>query len=659
VGYDVGMDLDFLGIEYGLTVLQGAAPVYEWELLRGELALDVAGVTFGGEVAGVGDIVVEHVSGEKGVLRVHLPRLDAVGEFGYEVWYVAEGGERYRLVFGVVGVVESSALFAELAGLEVSHTRMALRMPECVGGHVQLVWRSVAGGGAATREAVDAAREAMAALEAARDFMASFEEAVSKAVRVDADGVLVIGNYWTGVRVKAVDGVTPHIGGNGNWFIGACDTGVPARGEAGLCPYIGADGNWCVGSVNTGVLARGIDGIDGDTVRRILVDTYEDIPQEGETCNGGFYYYVALGGTRTVATGWVRLSNGGVFSVGGVEIRASSAANAIELLAEVEEQTGVYAEVDSVIPTLVRLTALEAGVAGNRIKLETNDSRVTLSGAHLTGGTILNPTEWEMYAWLEGQGDLAGEWVRVGEVDDIATTRTYGMVKLSTDNKLSEGGIVGANESGRMLVSVSSSAVYGTGKLSGGTGVSGGGSVGMTADGAYMVEPAGYGKQGSMAFSVSGTVDVPAVGKLPNGAAGIRWATVRDGGAVVLADGMADGRAYAVPGAAVLLEYLGKNYLTVGDTWSREQVREYVKEGYVAKTDALEMEDVRKVLAGYESKADAEARVKAALVGYDSREVADGRYVRGVGVRGMEVVTLDKLPAPADQAKGVLYIAVL
>ena len=659
MGYDVGMDLDFLGIEYGLTVLQGAAPVYEWELLRGELALDVAGVTFGGEVAGVGDIVVEHVSGEKGVLRVHLPRLDAVGEFGYEVWYVAEGGERYRLVFGVVGVVESSALFAELAGLEVSHTRMALRMPECVGGHVQLVWRSVAGGGAATREAVDAAREAMAALEAARDFMASFEEAVSKAVRVDADGVLVIGNYWTGVRVKAVDGVTPHIGGNGNWFIGACDTGVPARGEAGLCPYIGADGNWCVGSVNTGVLARGIDGIDGDTVRRILVDTYEDIPQEGETCNGGFYYYVALGGTRTVATGWVRLSNGGVFSVGGVEIRASSAANAIELLAEVEEQTGVYAEVDSVIPTLVRLTALEAGVAGNRIKLETNDSRVTLSGAHLTGGTILNPTEWEMYAWLEGQGDLAGEWVRVGEVDDIATTRTYGMVKLSTDNKLSEGGIVGANESGRMLVSVSSSAVYGTGKLSGGTGVSGGGSVGMTADGAYMVEPAGYGKQGSMAFSVSGTVDVPAVGKLPNGAAGIRWATVRDGGAVVLADGMADGRAYAVPGAAVLLEYLGKNYLTVGDTWSREQVREYVKEGYVAKTDALEMEDVRKVLAGYESKADAEARVKAALVGYDSREVADGRYVRGVGVRGMEVVTLDKLPAPADQAKGVLYIAVL
>jgi hypothetical protein len=29
------------------------------------------------------------------------------------------------------------------------------------------------------------------------------------------------------------DGVTPHIGGNGNWFIGATDTGVAARGPKG------------------------------------------------------------------------------------------------------------------------------------------------------------------------------------------------------------------------------------------------------------------------------------------------------------------------------------------------------------------------------------------------------------------------------------------
>lgn len=38
----------------------------------------------------------------------------------------------------------------------------------------------------------------------------------------------------TGVNATGADGVTPHIGGNGNWFIGDTDTGVPATGPRGL-----------------------------------------------------------------------------------------------------------------------------------------------------------------------------------------------------------------------------------------------------------------------------------------------------------------------------------------------------------------------------------------------------------------------------------------
>lgn len=48
-----------------------------------------------------------------------------------------------------------------------------------------------------------------------------------------------------------VDGITPHIGDNGNWFVGDTDTGSPSRGEDGLPGKDGSDGN------------PGKDGVDG------------------------------------------------------------------------------------------------------------------------------------------------------------------------------------------------------------------------------------------------------------------------------------------------------------------------------------------------------------------------------------------------------------
>ena len=38
------------------------------------------------------------------------------------------------------------------------------------------------------------------------------------------------------------DGLTPHIGGNGNWFIGSTDTGVPAKGKDGIDGNDGMNG---------------------------------------------------------------------------------------------------------------------------------------------------------------------------------------------------------------------------------------------------------------------------------------------------------------------------------------------------------------------------------------------------------------------------------
>lgn len=41
---------------------------------------------------------------------------------------------------------------------------------------------------------------------------------------------------------KGADGITPHIGENGNWYLGSTDTGKPSRGEKGDKGDTGADG---------------------------------------------------------------------------------------------------------------------------------------------------------------------------------------------------------------------------------------------------------------------------------------------------------------------------------------------------------------------------------------------------------------------------------
>ena len=70
------------------------------------------------------------------------------------------------------------------------------------------------------------------------------------------------------------NGVTPHIGENGNWYIGNTDTGKPSRGENGVTPHIGDNGNWYIGSTDTGKPSRGAKGDKGDPF------TYSDFTTE-------------------------------------------------------------------------------------------------------------------------------------------------------------------------------------------------------------------------------------------------------------------------------------------------------------------------------------------------------------------------------------------
>lgn len=105
------------------------------------------------------------------------------------------------------------------------------------------------------------------------------------------DGADGVGGGTGGANGK--DGITPHIGSNGNWFLGDTDTGVKAEGVDGkdgytpvkgvdyfdgkdgsdgkdgqngvdgITPHIGDNDNWWIGNTDTGVKAKGEDGKDG------------------------------------------------------------------------------------------------------------------------------------------------------------------------------------------------------------------------------------------------------------------------------------------------------------------------------------------------------------------------------------------------------------
>jgi hypothetical protein len=84
---------------------------------------------------------------------------------------------------------------------------------------------------------------------------------------IGEDGSWWVGDYNTGVRAEGIDGqdgLTPYVGDNGNWWIGDYNTGVVAEGENGLTPYVGDNGNWWIGEYDTNVNAEGTDGQDGN-----------------------------------------------------------------------------------------------------------------------------------------------------------------------------------------------------------------------------------------------------------------------------------------------------------------------------------------------------------------------------------------------------------
>lgn len=75
------------------------------------------------------------------------------------------------------------------------------------------------------------------------------------------------------------DGITPHIGENGNWYLGNTDTGKPSRGEKGDTGVDGAKG------ADGKTPVKGTDYWTAADKAEIVADTLAALP----TWTGGSY----------------------------------------------------------------------------------------------------------------------------------------------------------------------------------------------------------------------------------------------------------------------------------------------------------------------------------------------------------------------------------
>lgn len=327
---------------------------------------ELLGYTFAGEVTGVDGTtyaIEGVVPGEaQNVVHIHLPAL-AEGTYKYALAATGQTGESEAFLAGTIGVWWA-AIEEQTEPIETPNSRCTVRLPEVGRGmaHWQLTGRLEAAAIEAERQAFLASEWAQAAEEAAMSVTGG--ALVKHLGEVNA----ALKNFYdkVGNSIQA-NNVT------NTWWIAGVDTGVQLtgdKGEMGFSPYISALGNWVAWdeqsqkAVDTHIRAQGRDGVDGEAVRRVLVDSLPDLPQSVQealrhrgifymlqTANGydvyalletadGVFTWVNVGDSNTIAThvlyGIVKLGTSGIVSGapvglnanGGLEVAEATTVNA-------------------------------------------------------------------------------------------------------------------------------------------------------------------------------------------------------------------------------------------------------------------------------------------------------------------------------------------
>lgn len=561
-------------------------------------AFDVSDATFEAVVkdaAGVpvtAAMLVGHGE-QSGVLSVAVKALPAA-VYAYEVWSLSAEGVRSRLLYGCLTAVSSAAALLTVTEASTHPCRvLRVMVPDEVGAPLLLAWRvsSVTAAMAASAEryaesAKNSAESAGAAAQSAETNAAKAEHAVQgaeeaaqkvvdegskkmeetlgrvseKVTALNAviavwDGkiqtaivlnpeteTLWIGGLDTGCKYQGEPGKAPFISEGGTWVVwsdtheGWLDTGYPARGLDGFSPFINARGNWVTLNPLTGkpedsgCAAAGRDGRDGTAVRRVVVQRGADLPTDPELCNGGVYCYVPLEDAPAVARLTVheegRTADDRLI-VDDVEVSlpepdmapdVAAAALAAELVS-----AGFTAVADGAVVSLV-------GDCRHAFVFEELNEVGYALEVHVG---MCREHEYSVYAWLE-QPDGSAAWACVGEANDFATAEVAGIVKLATDSRCDNGAPVAQNEQGQMVVPRADYTTPGSVLPSAAETLGSGGCVGFDEAGRMVVECAAFGRLGAVKLSLAGTVGCACVGLLEDGAVGLSWASLTQGGAVLL-----------------------------------------------------------------------------------------------------------------------------
>ena len=140
-------------------------------------------------------------------------------------------------------------------------------------------------GAESVKDKLDAIDEVLANIPDAEDLHNHDNKAVLDGITAEKVSAWDAGASGSGTPgADGEDGITPHIGTNGNWYLGETDTGVAATGPAGadgedgadgadgangadgadgITPHIGSNGHWFIGETDTGVSAQGPAGASG------------------------------------------------------------------------------------------------------------------------------------------------------------------------------------------------------------------------------------------------------------------------------------------------------------------------------------------------------------------------------------------------------------
>ncbi len=336
---------DFTGTRLDLSVPEALPEIYELQFrsqLEGDL--DLTGASFKAQAlssdALVLDIPVEF-GPATGSLYLSMPSL-AAARYEWELYAISDAGVVSRMIYGSITVI-STLQAAELIAQMEDHPLklLSVLLPRETGQPLELTWRGSSIAAAAAAEAVAAAasvegitQRAIAALDAAEEALEGLSSLDAKlALFNDQITSAVIANpvtetWWiagvdTLIRCIGEPGRSPMISTAGTWLLYDpeiaewVDTKEAAVPEHGRSPYISARGTWVAFDDETQswqdsqVPAQGIDGLDGVSVRRIVVASLDDIPTQGETCHGGVYYYVPLvDGLGYMIYAWLETADG-------------------------------------------------------------------------------------------------------------------------------------------------------------------------------------------------------------------------------------------------------------------------------------------------------------------------------------------------------------